>query len=138
MKETDSRIPATATGHVPPRVLERSRQMARVAAQALSENGALDIVVLDMSGLTALFDCFVIATGNSQRHLVALADDVETKIQFELNDRRMSVDGETSGRWIVMDYGTVVVHLFDEETRQFYSLEALWGDAPRLDVSKVA
>lgn len=138
VKETDQRNSPAAIGHVPPRVLERSRQTAILAAQALAENGGLDVVVLDMSGLTALFDFFVIATGNSQRHLYALADDVDAKLKAELNDRRMSTDGETSGRWVVMDYGTVVVHLFDEETRQFYSLEALWGDAPRIDLNRVA
>jgi ribosome-associated protein len=106
------------------------------AARVAAENGGTNIVVLDLTGLTALFDYFVIATGTSSRQLRAMSDDIETRVKTELNDRRMNMEGSDDSRWIVLDFGTVVVHLFDEETRQFYGLEALWADCPRLDLSE--
>ena len=114
---------------------EKSLQLAHVAARVAAENGGTDIVVLDLTGLTALFDYFVIATGTSSRQLRAMSDDIETRVKTELNDRRMNMDGSDDSRWIVLDFGTVVIHLFDTETRQFYGLEALWADCPRLDLS---
>lgn len=116
---------------------ERSLQLAHAAARVAAENGATEIVILDMTGLTALFDYFVLATGTSSRQLRAIGDEIDQKLQVELNDRRMNLDGPDNSHWIVLDYGTIVVHLFDDETRQFYSLEALWADAPRLDLSEI-
>lgn len=115
---------------------DKSLQLAQVAARVAAENGGTNIVALDLTGLTALFDYFVIATGTSSRQLRAMSDDIETRVKSELNDRRMNMEGSDDSRWIVLDYGTVVVHLFDEETRQFYGLEALWADCPRLDLSE--
>lgn len=115
---------------------EKSLQLAQVAARVAAENGGTEIVVLDLTGLTALFDYFVIATGTSSRQLRAMSDDIETRVKTELNDRRMNMDGSDDSRWIVLDFGTVVVHLFDAETRQFYGLEALWADCPRLDLTE--
>lgn len=115
---------------------ERSLQLALAATRTAAESGGRDIVVLDMTKISALFDYFVVITGTSTRHLRALADDIDHKLKVELNDRRMNLDGPDDSRWIVLDYGTSVVHLFDEETRQFYSLEALWADAPRLDLTQ--
>ncbi len=115
---------------------ERSLELVLAAARTAAENGGTDIVVLDMSKHTAIFDYFLIATGTSRRQLHAMSEEIDHKLEDELNDRRMNVDGYDESRWIVLDYGTVVIHLFDEDTRQFYSLEALWGDAPRLDLSE--
>lgn len=114
---------------------ERSLQLALAAAEVALENGAKDIVVMDMTAQTASFDYFVIATGTSQRQLRAISEDIDHKLEGELRDRRMNIDGFDNSNWIVMDYGTVLVHLFDETTRQFYSIEALWADAARLDLS---
>lgn len=115
---------------------DKSLQLAQVAARVAAENGGSNIVALDLTGLTALFDYFVIVTGTSSRQLRAMSDDIEARVKSELNDRRMNMEGSDDSRWIVLDYGTVVVHLFDEETRQFYGLEALWADCPRLDLSE--
>ncbi len=84
-----------------------------------------------------MFDYFVIATGTSRRQLHAMSEEIDHKLEDELEDRRMNVDGYDESRWIVLDYGTVVIHLFDEETRDFYSLEALWADATKVDLSGV-
>jgi ribosome-associated protein len=115
---------------------ERSLKLALAAARAAAENGGQDVVVMDMTGITAWFDYFVIATGSSRRQLQAMADEIEQKLRTELNDRRMNLDGADDSRWVVLDYGTAVVHLFDDETRKFYSLEALWADSPKLDLTE--
>lgn len=115
---------------------EHSLKLACAAAHAAAENGGTDVVVLDMTDQTAVFDYFVIATGSSSRQLHAMSEEVDHKLEDELNDKRMNIDGYDESRWIVLDYSTVVVHLFDEETRVFYSLEALWGDAKRVDLTE--
>lgn len=116
---------------------ELSLKIATTAARVAAENQALDIVVLDMTRHTAIFDYFVIATGTSRRQLHAISEDIDDKLQCELKEKRMNIDGYDESRWIVLDYGTVVIHLFDEETRQFYSLEALWGDSDKVDLTAV-
>lgn len=113
---------------------ERSLQLALAAAEVALENGGKNIVVMDMTGQSASFDYFVVASGVSQRQLRAMSDEIDHKLQEELHDRRMNIDGRDNSNWVVMDYGTVLVHLFDEITRQFYSIEALWADSPRLDL----
>ena len=114
---------------------ERSLQLALAAAEVASENGATNVVVMDMTAETASFDYFVVATGTSQRQLRAISEDIDHKLEDELRDRRMNIDGFDNSHWIVMDYGTVLIHLFDETTRAFYSIEALWADADRIDLN---
>lgn len=116
---------------------ERSLQLALAAAEVALDNGASDIVVMDMTRQSASFDYFVIATGVSQRQLRAISDEIDHKLLDELRDRRMNIDGRDNSHWVVMDYGTVLVHLFDETTRQFYSIEALWADADRVDLKRL-
>jgi ribosome-associated protein len=115
---------------------ERSLELALAAARTAAENGGTDLVVLDMTRHTAIFDYFVIATGNSRRQLHAISEEIDHKLEDDLNDKRMNIDGYDDSKWIVLDYGTVVIHLFDEETRIFYSLEALWGDAKKVDLTE--
>ena len=115
---------------------DRSLELALAAATSAAENGGTDIVVMDMTEHTAIFDYFVIATGTSRRQLHAMSEEIDHKLEDELNDKRMSIDGYTESRWIVLDYGTVVIHLFDDETRKFYSLEALWADAKKVDLTE--
>lgn len=95
-------------------------------------------MVLDMTQKTALFDYFVIATGTSRRHLHALSEEIDHMLQKQLNDKRISREGYDESRWIVLDYGNVVIHLFDDETRQYYGLEVLHSDAPKLDIAHLA
>lgn len=112
-----------------PHGLERSRELAAAAAQVALDNRAQDVMVLDVSGQTALFDYFVVATGASRRQLHAISDEIDDRLQKELGDRRLGVEGFEESRWIVLDYGSVVIHLFDEEMRSYYDLESLWADA---------
>jgi len=116
---------------------ERSLELAKAAVRTAAENGGTNIVLLDLTEQTAMFDYFVIATGTSRRQLHAMSEEIDHKLEDDLNDKRMNIDGYDESRWIVLDYGTVLIHLFDEETRDFYSLEALWGDSKNVDVSEI-
>lgn len=103
-----------------------------MAAQAAADLRGRDVVILDLRKLTCEFDYFVLATGTSQRQLHAMSDEIDHKLQDELRDVRRGVEGYQGGGWVLLDYGDVVVHLFDEEERKFYALEDLWGRAPRV------
>lgn len=118
--------PSTTTA--PPRSLAAAIAAARTAA----EHRGQDIVVLDMRSCSQLFDYFVIATGTSRRQLHAISEEIDRTMEQQFHDRRLGIEGYEASRWIVLDYGDVVVHLFDEETRQYYSLEELWADAERV------
>ncbi len=107
------------------------------AARVAAENQGTDIVVLDMRKQSPLFDYFVLATGTSRRQLHAMSDEIDDKLEKELKDKRMHIDGYQESRWIVLDYGTVLIHLFDAETRDYYSLEALWADAEKVDLTEL-
>ena len=113
-----------------------SLELALAAAKTAAENGGVEIVVLDMSGQTAIVDYFVIVTGSSRRQLHAMSEEIDDKLEKELNDKRLNIDGYDDSKWIVLDYATVIIHLFDEDTRKFYSLEALWGDAKSVDLTE--
>ena len=90
-----------------------------------------------MTRLTALFDYHVIATGTSGRQLRAVAEEIEKALKTEFGETKLSLAGKDDGHWIILDFGTIVVHLFDEETRAFYSLENLWAEAQKVDLSQV-
>lgn len=111
---------------------ERSLQLALAAAQTAEENRGQDIAVLDMRPLTPVFDYFVVATGNSRRQLHAISEDIDHKLEDDLGDQRLGIEGYNESRWILLDYGSVVIHLFDAELRQFYALEELWSAAQRV------
>jgi ribosome-associated protein len=102
------------------------------AAQGAEDNRGQEIVVLDMQGQTPIFDYFVLATGASQRQLRAMADAIDDVLQKEWQQHRLSVGGYEQSKWIVLDYGPVVIHLFDADGREYYRLEDLWAAAPRV------
>jgi ribosome-associated protein len=112
----------------------RSLQLALAAARVAAENNARDIVVLDMRHLTPIFDYFVIASGTSRRQLHAISEEIDHKLEDDLHDRRDGIEGYRESRWILLDYGTIVIHLFDDETREYYALEQLWSDAKPLEL----
>ncbi len=105
---------------------------ALAAARTAQENRARDIAILDMRELTTMFDYFVIATGTSRRQLHAISEEIDRVLEHELGDRRLGIEGYEESRWILLDYGDLVVHLFDAETRDYYALEDLWGRARRV------
>ena len=111
---------------------DRSLQLALTAARVADENRGRDIVILDMREITPVFDYFVLATGSSLRQLHAISDEIEQTVKRTLGDRKLGLEGYSEGGWVLIDYGDVVVHLFDAKSREYYSLEELWGDAKRV------
>ena len=109
-------------------------QIAGVAAKALDDKKAQHIKVLKTAEQTVLADYFVICTANSTTHIKTLSDETGKNLA-EVGEPPRRSEGYRSGGWVLMDFGCVVVHLFLEETRNFYDLERLWGDAERVDVS---
>lgn len=102
------------------------------AARTAEENRGQDIVLLDMREITPVFDYFVLVTGNSRRQLHAISEEIDHCLEDDLNDKRMGIEGYRESRWILLDYGTVVIHIFDEEMREFYALEQFWNQATRV------
>src|SRR5688572_3800549 len=112
---------------------ERGLQLALAAARTAEEMRGQNVVVLDMREQTPIFDYFVIVTGTSRRQLRAISSEIDNTLEKSLGDRRMSIAGFEESRWIVLDYGTVVVHIFDEEARAYYDLEGLWAGAKQVE-----
>jgi ribosome-associated protein len=112
-------------------------QLAMAAARTAAENRGQDLVILDLRKLTSFFDYFVIATGASRRQLHAMSEEIDRVLEKELGDHRMGIEGYEESRWILLDYGDVVIHLFDASTREFYDLENLWAEAERVDLTEV-
>lgn len=110
----------------------RSLELALAAARTAEENRGQEIVVLDMRPITQVFDYFVIVTGNSRRQLHAISEEIDHCLEQDLGDKRMGIEGYSDSRWILLDYGSVVIHLFDDETRKFYALEDFWSEAERV------
>lgn len=99
------------------------------AARVADDNRGRNILVLDVRELTPIFDYFVIATGSSRRQLHAISDEIARAFRTEHGQKRLGLEGYDGSRWILLDYGDVVVHLFDEEARDYYALEHLWSGA---------
>ena len=107
--------------------------LARAAAIALDEKKGVDIVLLDVHQLLVITDVFVIASGTNPRQVKALVDEVEGRLRI-LGRKPLRREGVEHAQWVLLDYGDIVIHVFDPATRAFYDLERLWGDAPRLEV----
>jgi len=111
---------------------EAAQERACLAARVAADNKGRDVIVLDMREVTPLYDYFVLATGNSRRQIHTMAEEIDAALRAE-GDRRLTIEGYEASRWVVQDYGDVVVHLFDSDARQYYALEELWADAERVD-----
>jgi ribosome-associated protein len=112
----------------------RALALAQKMAKLVLDKKALEVVILDVRGMTSYADYFVIASGESERQVTAMADSVEDKLREE-KLRPIGTEGQDTGHWVLLDYGEVVGHFFHQEQRQFYDLEGLWADAPREAVS---
>lgn len=104
------------------------------AAEAAQERNARDPVILDLRGLSDAADFFLIASGDSDVHARAIADNVVERMEAS-GFRPIGVEGRSGGRWILLDYVSVIVHIFLPRVREFYQLERLWGDAPRTELA---
>lgn len=108
-----------------------SREVAVVAARAAADRQAEDIVILDVHELIVITDLFVICTGTSNRQVKTVVEEVEKALRA-LGHKPVRREGEQEARWVLLDYVDVVVHVFAEEEREYYDLERLWRDAPRV------
>ena len=106
--------------------------MAKVAADAIFAKNGTDIVLLDVESSFLLSDIFVIATGRSRPHVQALAEHVEERLKQDPGIKPLRVEGQSEGEWVLVDFGDIIVHIFQSGPREFYSLERLWGDAERI------
>lgn len=107
--------------------------MTKLAIEALEDKKAEDICVIDISGVSVLADYFLIANGTNKNQVQALIDNVEEKLG-KAGFTPKNVEGYQTGNWILMDYGDVIVHVFDKQNRLFYDLERIWRDGKKIDV----
>jgi ribosome-associated protein len=114
-------------------VTDESRATAVAAAQAAAAKQGSDIVILDVRELIVITDYFVIASGSSERQVRTIVEEVEKEIRERLDTKPVRREGEDGWQWVLLDYVDVVVHVFDEEQREYYDLERLWRDAPRIE-----
>ena len=111
----------------------RGHDLAIAIAKVIEETRGKDIRVLDLRSVTEVFDYFVIATGSSRRQMHAVSDEIERIVKANWGDEKRGIEGYNESRWIVLDYGDVVVQLFDSDSRDYWDLEHLWGDAKRVE-----
>jgi ribosome-associated protein len=107
-------------------------EAARRAAEAIDAKSGENLVLLDLSDLLVVTDVFVLATGTSRRNVLTLADEAVEALR-ELDRRPIRKEGTDHGQWVLLDYGDVIIHVFDRETREYYDLERLWAGAPRIE-----
>lgn len=110
---------------------EKSRELALVAAAAAADKKAHDVIVLDVSDQLVITDCFVIASAPNERQVGAIVDNVEEKMR-EAGTKPVRREGAREGRWVLLDFVDVVVHVQHADERSFYGLERLWKDCPRI------
>ena len=112
--------------------MNQALEMARVAYQALDEKKGEDIRVIDISGISVIGDYFVITNGTSDSQVRALVENVEEKMH-KAGYAAKETEGHRSGAWVLIDFGDVIVHIFDRENRQFYNLERIWSDGRKIN-----
>lgn len=113
--------------------MRNSLEAAQLSAEAADSKKAFDILILDLRGLTYITDYFVICSGSNTTQVAAISEQVG-HVLAKAGQHATHVEGGAESHWVLMDYGDIVVHIFDEQTRLFYSLEKLWGDAPRISL----
>lgn len=112
--------------------------LAALVVSAIDDKKGLEVVALDVAELLQITEVFVIASGTSRRQVLTLAEAVRDRLRADAELRPLRVEGEEEGDWVLLDFGSVIVHLFQPDHRAFYDLERLWADAPRLALEGVA
>ncbi|QNN81705.1 ribosome silencing factor [Brachybacterium sp. Z12] len=113
---------------------EESLDLSRVAAQAAVDKFAQEVIGLDVSELVVITDVFLVCSGDSERQVSAIVDGIEEVLLTERRRKPLRREGERDARWVLLDYGDIVVHVQHAEDRAFYALERLWRDAPVIDL----
>ena len=111
----------------------QSHEMLRIAAAAADAKGGEDLIALDVSQPLPLVDIFLLVTGRSERNVAAIADEIEDRL-LESGHKRLRREGRQESRWVLLDFGDLVVHVFHEQERMYYGLERLWKDCPIVPV----
>ncbi|MCY1714618.1 ribosome silencing factor [Caproiciproducens galactitolivorans] len=111
-------------------------ELAKEAAKILDDKKAIDLKIIGIKDISVLADYFVLATGTSSTHVKSLADEVEFKLK-QLGKSPEHVDGYRSNSWVLLDYGSVMIHVFTSEAREFYNLDRLWQDGENVDISDI-
>lgn len=104
----------------------------RLAVAAALDKKAFDLTVLSVGSVTSIADYFILSSASNERQAQAIADSVLSKLQEEFKLKPLLVEGTTPGRWVLIDFGDFIFHIFTEDCRRFYGLERLWGDAPNV------
>jgi ribosome-associated protein len=130
--EPQDEVPNTAVARRSPERLAQALDRARHCARIADENRGEEILLLDLRAATPLVDYFVIVSTVSRRQALAIAGEIDQEMK-KLGERKLGIEGSEEGRWILLDYGDFVIHVFSQEARAYYALEEIWGDAPRLD-----
>ena len=107
------------------------RQLALLAAEVCDEKKAKEIIVLDVRKITTISDYFIVCSTTNERQARAIADDLRVRMK-ELGKREMGVEGIEDARWVLQDFGDIVLHIFHESQREFYDIEGLWADAKQV------
>ena len=111
---------------------DQVRQWARTAARAASAKGGEETVIIEVGAVLAITDAFVISSGRNTRQVKTIAEEVEARLKVDGGISPLRVEGMGDSHWILLDYGDLVIHVFLDETREYYDLERLWSDAPRV------
>jgi ribosome-associated protein len=114
----------------------RALHQACLCAKVCDDLRGEDTLVLDLTAVTPIFDYFVVTTGNSRRQMIAIAEEADN-VMADAGSSRLGIEGHEGGNWILHDYGDVILHVFDQETRRTYDLEGLWADAQTIDWREV-
>ena len=117
--------------------MKTPKELALLAAKALSDKKGKEIRVLEIAELTTLADYFVLATGSSNTQINALVDNVEKMLTEEAGEEPLHREGYRGGTWVLLDYGCIAIHVFNQEAREFYGLERLWQDGKPVDLTGV-
>lgn len=104
----------------------------RLAVAAALDKKATDLDVLAVADLTSIADYFILSSAGNERQAQAIADNILDRLRSEMGVKPLLVEGTTPGRWVLLDFGDFIVHIFTEDVRRFYGLERLWGDAPNV------
>lgn len=115
--------------------MSSAKEMTRLACKALEDKKGKDIKVIDIHEVSVIADYFVIASGSNQNQVQAMVDNVEEQLGRAGHEPKQ-IEGSKNSAWILMDYGDLIVHVFDEENRLFYDLERIWRDGKTLDVKE--
>jgi len=121
-----------AVGSLPGSSFQGWDHWARIAARAAADRLGRDVTVIDVGDVISVTDYFVITSGNTARHVRAIAEEVEEQLMILDGPKPLRVEGRDDHRWVLVDFGGFIVHVLDDESRAFYDLERLWSDCPRI------